>query len=149
MKKPHPGLANLIPFKPGDPRINRNGRKRGGTPLADRLWSEINKADPKSKRGEKQLAALIARLIRRAIAGDMRAIELIFDRIDGRAPIAIELPPQPKNEPPAAERLERIRGLIARFNLAAPIDADTVPPASMVCSGHAETPQAAENSPTP
>ena len=59
-------------FKKGDPRINRKGRPRSGATLTDLLKEKLDK--------EK----FIERLIELANSGNMKALEMIYERIDGK-----------------------------------------------------------------
>jgi len=67
-----------MPFKKGDPNINRQGRPREGTTLTDILKEKLDKDD------------FIKRLIDLAKSGNTKAIEMIYDRIDGKQKEQIE-----------------------------------------------------------
>ena len=73
------------PFKPGDPRINRNGRPKKGKTLTDILEKHLRRRrfdDDEKRRSAKELLA--KQVIDLALAGDLTAIKYIFDRIDGK-----------------------------------------------------------------
>jgi len=79
-----------MPFAPGDPRINRNGRPKKGETLTAILTEMGNIADV-TVQGEKieRKKAVSDQLWRMAIQGDMAAIKYIYDRIDGQ-PVATQ-----------------------------------------------------------
>ncbi len=82
-------LSNLKPFQPG-----RSGNPKGRPP-GRRLVTELrDQLDQTIENGETQGALIVRKLVDLAIGGDLAAIKLIFDRIDGRAPMPItsELP---------------------------------------------------------
>ena len=73
-----------MPFKKGDPRINRLGRPKKGETISDLLLNQLNIKDvsngyEKIQRKE----AILERLIQLALKGDLNAIKYIVDRIDG------------------------------------------------------------------
>lgn len=78
---------DLIPFKKGkgelrDPRINVTGENRGSKWLTNQLEYALRQIGEGSK--DTYHIMLIKRLMKKAIVeGDMRAIELIWDRIEG------------------------------------------------------------------
>ena len=74
-------------FKPGDPRINRQGRPKKGKTLTDILekWGKKTVPLPDgTKRSRKEILA--QQLWTLAIKGDATLIKYIYDRIDGRPP---------------------------------------------------------------
>ena len=68
------------PFKPNDPRINRNGRPK----LPD-IREALEKILNEEKDGIKALDAVLAALRGRAIKGDVRAIQELLDRAYGKS----------------------------------------------------------------
>jgi hypothetical protein len=74
-----------MPFAPGDPRINRNGRPKKENCLTDILREMGNVADV-SNNGDMidRKQALAEAIWRKAIVDkDLAAIRYIYDRIDG------------------------------------------------------------------
>lgn len=83
------GWKNLTPMKKGETR-NPNGRPKGKS-LTQILEKLINKKiEVKDKKGkilkDKPMSLMNLKLIKRAIMGDLRAIEFIYDRIEGKVP---------------------------------------------------------------
>ena len=72
--------ADGVPFKKGDPRINREGRPRK-LPDLDSLLIDVLGERIHDKEALKDI--LIA-LRKKAIAGDVRAAELLLDRAYGK-----------------------------------------------------------------
>lgn len=74
-------LANLRPFKPGQSG-NPNGRPRSAL-LSDALRRELVEQMPDAP--EKTIAeGVAAKLIERALSGDVQAIKEVFDRAEGK-----------------------------------------------------------------
>ena len=73
--------ANLIPFSKGaDPRRNIRGRPPGNACLTS-LIKEVGSAD-----GSERLRLIATKLLDLAASGNVSAISLALDRIDGRVP---------------------------------------------------------------
>lgn len=85
--KQRPGMENLIPFKPGQSG-NPNGVPKGTKQLRTILKAMLNEeieVDVNGVKTKKKFIDLIIRkLLKKANDGDMRAIEMIFDRMDGK-----------------------------------------------------------------
>ncbi|HEX5733358.1 MAG TPA: DUF5681 domain-containing protein [Blastocatellia bacterium] len=79
-------LANLRPFKKGESG-NPQGRPKHKT-LGDALRSQLREVDADGRTRAERVAAT---LISEAIAGSVRAMELIFARTEGRLPETIDL----------------------------------------------------------
>lgn len=78
-------LANLKPWKPGQSG-NPSGRPKRN-PISDALREIMEEIDPRTKK-------LIARrladaLVKKALAGDVKAAALIGDRVEGKVPIRV------------------------------------------------------------
>lgn len=72
-----------MPFKKGDPNINRNGRPAVKTALNELLREHGEKPiSTKSKKTHNQ--ALVEKLYNLAKQGDVNAIKYIFDRLLGK-----------------------------------------------------------------
>lgn len=69
-------------FKPGQSG-NPRGRPPKGYALADLLNDELDRLDQRKK--------VVRTLITAAVNGDMQAVKIIFDRIDGKARETIDL----------------------------------------------------------
>jgi hypothetical protein len=78
-------LANLQPFKPGDPRINREGRPRQIFSKGLRAVLDGEREGGKTDREDLQQLIIDVALGRtQATPTQMRAIEFIADRLEGR-----------------------------------------------------------------
>ena len=82
---------DLIPFKKGeDPRRNVTGANRGSKWLTTKLDEALRRIGDGNS--EPYDVMLIKRLMKKAIVdGDMRAVELIWDRLEGKAPQEVKL----------------------------------------------------------
>lgn len=72
-----------MPFKKGDPRINRKGRPRKGGALTDLIKKELERREGDNIRTNKEIIADI--LVKEATKGNLQAIDRIYDRIEGKA----------------------------------------------------------------
>lgn len=86
---PHP--ENLIPRKKGDPPLAGGGRPKGKsmtTILRNVLERSMQTKDPISnKEGKKKIKEIVVlALIQKSIRGDMKAIQEVLDRFDGKVP---------------------------------------------------------------
>jgi len=81
-KRDHPGL-----FKKGDPRIWKGGRGKAHKAIPSMLKKLTN---VKGKESETVLEDICAQLIAEAQAGESWAIQLLFDRMEGRPRQVIE-----------------------------------------------------------
>jgi len=94
-KKPfHQGTANLKPIKPGECR-NPKGRPKGSKNLTSTLVKLLQRKmptqDPVTKKTVNRpiSEAVIVALVGRALKGEVRAIEQIIDRVEGKVPQAM------------------------------------------------------------
>ena len=71
-----------VKFQKNDPRINRKGRPKKEFSLTQGLRDFLSETEPKTKKQFREL--LTQKLIALALRGDMTAIKMIFDYIDGR-----------------------------------------------------------------
>jgi len=69
--------STWVKGRSGNPR----GRPRRGSCLADLLRRELDRAGPA---GVAQKEAIVNKLVELAFEGDLRAIDMIFDRLEGR-----------------------------------------------------------------
>jgi hypothetical protein len=79
-----------MPFKKGDPNINRKGRPKKGM-----SWSEVLKelCDEEVNAGDSRLTKMQAighKIIKKAFDGDLDAAKILMDRIDGKPRQAID-----------------------------------------------------------
>ena len=65
---------NLKPFKKNDPRINKGGRPK---------WKHLTEM-LKNEENQDKLEDLVRVVYDKALSGDMRAIEFIADRLEGK-----------------------------------------------------------------
>ena len=72
---------NLKPFKKNDPRINKGGR-----PKWKHLTEMLNNEENQDK-----LEELVRVVYDKALSGDMRAVEFIADRLEGKVAQRVEL----------------------------------------------------------
>lgn len=93
------GQDNLKPFQKGDdPRRNKGGRPKDSvTALWRRLLSEV---DGKERKGRTRGEALFHKAYSLAMGGDVAAIRLIVERVEGkpRQPVTLTLDQRDKYE---------------------------------------------------
>ena len=71
-----------MPFKKGDSNINRNGRPPRGESWSELIREFSNRTDDGS--GKQFRVLVVERLFQEAIAGDLKAIKEIADRVEGK-----------------------------------------------------------------
>lgn len=76
-------------FKKGDPRINRKGPPVGNKHMTTLLKDAL--INISANNGTKEDVAIIQALIRRAKAGDTKAIDMVFDRTEGKVQQTVDL----------------------------------------------------------
>ncbi len=74
---------DLIPRRPGAPAGNANGVK--GKMMERQLRSVLTRSDSRG------LRLIVQKLVSLAIRGDLKAIEMVMDRIDGKVGQTLEL----------------------------------------------------------
>lgn len=75
-----------MPFKKGDPRINRNGRPKNGTSYSDILRKYLEKEEYPTGIDEqpvKRKELIAEALTKEAMMGNLTAIKMIYDRLEG------------------------------------------------------------------
>lgn len=99
-----------MPFAKGDPLINRNGRPKKGTAMAD-LLRQVLEEKEEVRNGKKisQKEVLIRKMLTAAISGDSNMSRYIFDRMDGPMKAMFDLPEELFMTP--EDRAQRIREL--------------------------------------
>ena len=113
------GAGNLKPFVPGDPRINRRGRKAGKS-IADHLAVQLKKVYTLNDGTKAKLMELICmQLTTLAAKGNLRAIEIIFERLEGRPMHFVDLPPDAPPSEETSAKVARVKDLLKRFDFAA------------------------------
>lgn len=96
-----PNPENLIPFVKGDPR--RINKPKGATSVVADLRRLMEKkmpiTDPVTGKPIKtKISKIVAmKLIKNAINGDIRAIQEVMERIDGKTPSNMNIGGQPNN----------------------------------------------------
>ena len=71
-----------MPFKKNDPNINRTGLNKKGVSLRDLLRTHVSEF---TDRGTTRAQEIVNMLSEKASDGDLKAIEMIFDRLEGKA----------------------------------------------------------------
>ena len=87
MANKNDNLKKRVPFKKGDPRINRAGRSPK-LPELDKLLADVLGED---KEGVTAAEAILKALRAKAAKGDIRAAEVLLDRAYGKAKQAIDM----------------------------------------------------------
>ncbi len=77
-----------MPFLPGKSG-NPNG-SAGTKPLTNALISRLNWSEGEKEKPRTVAQAIVEKLISNALQGDQRSIEMIFDRVEGKATQVIE-----------------------------------------------------------
>ncbi len=77
-----------MPFLPGKSG-NPNG-SAGTKPLTNALISRLNWSEDEKEKPRTVAQAIVEKLISNALLGDQRSIEMIFDRVEGKATQIIE-----------------------------------------------------------
>lgn len=78
-----------MPFKKGDPNINRNGRPVGGVSIVDALRRKLDDIEPSEKR--KYLDIFVDKVISKSLVeGDVTMMRDVINRIDGMPLQAIQ-----------------------------------------------------------
>ena len=70
-----------MPFSKGDPNINRAGRPKKGQSIKELLRDRI---DVVEQDGTTRAQKIVEILSTKATDGDLKAIEMVLDRIDGK-----------------------------------------------------------------
>jgi hypothetical protein len=71
-----------MPFVPGDPNINREGRPKGSVSVVQAIKKKLEEIPE----GEKKtyLELLVNQVMEKGLAGDVSMIKDIIDRVDGK-----------------------------------------------------------------
>lgn len=77
-------------FTKNDPRINRNGRPKKEFSLSQGLRDFMSKKDPDSKKKYRDI--FTQKVMEMALGGDIAAIKLIFNYVDGTPQPVINMP---------------------------------------------------------
>lgn len=81
-----------MPFSKGDPNINRKGRPKKGQSFGEALEKEAEEM-VKDASGEEltKMQAIAKILWKKASKGDLKAIDMLLDRIDGKPKQALDV----------------------------------------------------------
>ena len=88
MKKNDKRLKNLKPMKPGETR-NPNGRPVGSLSMTTILKNLMNKK--MDLVNDKPVNLINLKLIQKAMKGDVKAIEMIWDRLEGKPQQSVKM----------------------------------------------------------
>lgn len=81
-----------MPFRKGDPLINRNGRPKKGQTMTDIITSVLLEKSVTFKGAQITGKEAVARkLLELAVAGDVPALRYLIDRIDGTPKQTVKL----------------------------------------------------------
>ena len=79
-----------MPFKKGDPNINRAGRPKKGESFGE-ICKSIGEELVRAGDSEIERKEAIVRIIyKKALEGDLKAAEILLDRVDGKAKQVVE-----------------------------------------------------------
>jgi len=94
-------IKTLMPFQSGpDPRRNTKGRPKGSrnvrTVLIEILKEKVLFNDKVTRKDK----IIVTQIVRKAARGNLKAAEIVMDRVDGKVPETFEVPtpPTPKSE---------------------------------------------------
>lgn len=73
-----------MPFTPGDPNINRTGRPVGSKSFTTKVKEALRKVSEDKYNGLSPEALIIKKILEKALEGDGRMIELIWNYMDGK-----------------------------------------------------------------
>lgn len=77
-----------MPFLPG--KVSNPHGGAGTKPLTNALISRLNWSEDEKEKPRTVAQAIVEKLISNALLGDQRSIEMIFDRVEGKATQVIE-----------------------------------------------------------
>lgn len=80
------GLANLTPFRPGQSGNPAGRPKQVGTKLIREMAAELAEGS-----NETRLRRIVDALLTKAEAGDLEAVKIVFDRLEGRPRQSVSL----------------------------------------------------------
>lgn len=79
-----------MPFKKGDPNINRKGRPPRGETFRDAIEKEALVLVKSGSLEISKQEAIVKILFKKASEGDLKAIEMIMDRTDGKPKVSLD-----------------------------------------------------------
>lgn len=94
-------IKTLKPFQSGpDPRRNTKGRPKGSRNVRTVLMEILKEKVLFEGKMTRKDVIIVKQLLKKAARGNLQAVEMVMDRVDGKVPeeIVVPAPPAPKPE---------------------------------------------------
>lgn len=111
------------PWVKGGPSPNPKGRPPKGSSFADLMRERLEEvhpieqrlADDQQREARKSIVVIIDNLIRKALSGDMKAIEMIQNRVDGKPTTTIKSEGEVIHVHEASKGMQQVMGRLAEI----------------------------------
>lgn len=93
-------IKTLKPFQSGpDPRRNTKGRPKGSRNVRTVIMEILKEKVPFNGKMTRKDKVIVMQLLRKAAKGNLKAAEIVIDRVDGKVPDEFEVPVPPPPKP--------------------------------------------------